>query len=157
MTRSELEQAARGRQTVEAKVRNSTEMMKIVGKIVELTTVYGKKEKEYPVVVIAEERSNSIIRVAPEDVLRVIGGQDAEKRMGTSGGEDTYIIRRRVSHKHWLVLHERAGVSQALYDGYVNEERGVVSLYIKEPYVRNVAGKLELSLSLIGGGRRDAV
>ena len=155
MTHSEIEQAAMKRQTVEARVRNSTDMTSIYGKIVEIMTVYS--DKEYPVVVIAEERSQAVVRVAPEDVIRVIGGQDAEKRRGAPSGEDTYIIRRRVSHRHWLVLHERAGVSQALYDGYVNEERGVVSLYIKEPYVRNAVGKFELSLSLIRGGARDAV
>jgi len=157
MTHSEIERAARLRQTVEAKVRNSTEMMKIVGKVTEITTVYGGKGEELPVVTIVQNGHNCAYRVAPEDVLRVVGGQDAEKRRGASGGEDTYIIRRRLSHKHWLVLHERNGVSQALYDGYVNEERGVVSLYIKEPYVRNAEGKFELSLSLIGGGERDAV
>lgn len=157
MTHSEIERAAMKRQTVEAKVRNSTEMMKIVGKITEITTVYGGKGEELPVVTIVQNGHNCAYRVAPEDILRVVGGQDAEKRRGASSGEDTYIIRRRLSSRHWLVLHERDGVSQALYDGYVNEERGVVSLYIKEPYVRNAEGKFELSLSLIGGGERDAV
>ena len=37
MTHSEIERAARARQTVEAKVRNSTEIMKIVGRITEIT------------------------------------------------------------------------------------------------------------------------
>jgi hypothetical protein len=159
MKYNEIERAAMKRQSVVAKVRNSTEMMEIVGKIEELTTVYGKGEKEFPVVVIVEERSNSIIRVAPEDVLRVIG---EDKPREKAANEIEYVNLGRVGNgEAFRILAMRNGLKVASYNGYMHEVEDKMVCYVKEIFggAEGIEGKIEIPFSEFRktGGRRDAV
>lgn len=159
MKYNEIERAAMKRQSVIAKVRNSTDMMEIVGKITGITTVYDDaRGRSFPVVTIVQAGYNCSYRVAPEDIVRVIG-EDKPREKATN--EIEYVNLGRVGNGDaFRILAMRGGVRVASYTGYMHEVEDKMMCYVKEVFGgADVEGKVEIPFSEFRktGGRRDAV
>ena len=154
MTHSEIERAAMKRQSVVAKVRNSTEMMEIVGKIQEITTAYDTRGRSFPVVSIVQTGYNCSYRVAPEDIVRVIGEDKTKKK---SDPEIEYVNLGRIGNGDaFRILATLGGVKVASYTGYMHEVEDKMMCYVKEVFGgANVEGKIEIPFSEFrrGGSR----
>ncbi len=157
MKYNEIERAALKRQSVVAKVRNSTEMMEIVGKITELSTAYDARGRSFPVVTIVQTGHNCQYRVAPEDIVRVIGEDKPKKE---AAPEIEYVNLGRIGNgEAFRILATRGGIKVASYTGYMHEVEDKMVCYIKEVFGgTKVEGKIEIPFSEFRrGGRRDAV
>lgn len=159
MKYNEIERAALKRQSVVAKIRNSTEMMEIVGKVTEMTTVYGGKGEELPVVTIVPTGYNCSYRVAPEDIIRVVGEESTKKE---AVQEIEYVNLGRVGNGDtFRILAMRNGLKVASYNGYMHEVEDKMVCYVKEIFggAEGIEGKIEIPFSEFRktGGRRDAV
>ena len=159
MKYNEIERAAMKRQSVVAKVRNSTEMMEIVGKISGITTAFDARGRSFPVVTIEQTGYNCSYRVAPEDIIRVVGEESHKKE---AVQEIEYVNLGRVGNgEEFRILATRGGVKVASYIGYMDETENKMRCYIKEvfPGAGKLEGKIELPFSEFRktGGRRDAV
>ena len=155
MTYSEIERAAIKRQSVVAKVRNSTDMMEVVGKIEGITTVFGARGEEYPVVTIVQPGYNCSYRVAPEDIVRVIG---EERREAKAAPEIEYVNLGRIGNgETFRIMATRAGAKIATYTGYMHDVEDKMMCYIKEVFggAGDLEGKIELPFSVFrrGGSR----
>lgn len=157
MTHSEIERAALKRQSVVAKVRNSTEMMEIVGKVTEMTTAYDDRGRSFPVVTVVQVGHNCQYRVAPEDIVRVVG----EERKKQAALEIEYVNLGRVGlGDTFRILAMRGGVRVASYTGYMHEVEDKMMCYIKEVFVGGIKleDKLEIPFSAFRrSGSRYAV
>lgn len=155
MKYNEIERAAMKRQSVVAKVRNSTEMMEIVGKISGITTVFDARGRSYPVVTIVQTGYNCSYRVAPEDIVRVIGEDKPRER--ASQEIEYYNLGRIGNGEHFRILAMRGGVKIASYTGIMHEVEDKMMCYIKEifPGAGKMEGKIELPFSEFrkGGAR----
>jgi hypothetical protein len=157
MTHSEIERAALKRQSVVAKVRNSTEMMEIVGKITEITTAYDARGRSFPVVSVVQNGHNCSYRVAPEDIVRVVG-EDTPAKKAEQGLE--YVNLGRIGNsEEFRILAMRGGVKVATYTGYMDETENKMRCYIKEvfPGSGELEGKIVLPFSEFRRGGRYAV
>lgn len=148
MTRSEIRRAAIQESVVVVRVRNSTEMMEIGGKITEITEVY-KNGKWYPVVVVKGLEGNGHYRVALEDVLRVV---EMKKARVEEKSDDVYSYQNlgRVGPEEFRVMCYKNGMKAALYSGYMHETSEIMRLYIKEMYVAGMPTKDQIALRLLG-------
>lgn len=158
MKYNEIERAAMKRQSVIAKLRNSTDMMEIVGKITGITTAFDARGRSFPVVTIVQTGYNCSYRVAPEDIVRVIG-EDKPREKATN--EIEYVNLGRVGNgEAFRILATRGGIKVASYTGYMHEVEDKMMCYLKEVFGgADVEGKVEIPFSEFRktGGRRDAV
>lgn len=158
MKYNEIERAAMKRQSVVAKIRNSTEMMEIVGKITGITTAFDARGRSFLVVTIVQTGYNCSYRVAPEDIVRVIG---EDKPREKAVNEIEYVNLGRVGNgEEFRILAMRGGVRVASYKGYMHEVEDKMMCYVKEVFGgADVEGKIEIPFSEFRktGGRRDAV
>ena len=151
MTHEEIEQAAKEGRVVVYKARNSTEIVEYRGRITETGNVY-KGGKTYPVVVVQDMRANSVTRVAPEDILRLAEVERSTSREKKAAPVEYVVLGHIAASNEYRVMAWRGGAKAALYSGRVREERGVMDLYIKEPYQGGMPGKDSISLSLLRNG-----
>lgn len=154
MTSSEIRRAAIQESIVAARVRNSTEMMEIRGRITEITEAY-KNGRWYPVVVVKDLEANSCYRVAPDDVLRVVETKKAraeEKFCRAEQPDDVYSYQNlgRVGPEEFRVMCYKNGMKAALYSGYMHETSEIMRLYIKEMYVAGMPTRDQIALRLLG-------
>lgn len=158
MKYNEIERAALKRQSVVAKVRNSTEMMEIMGKISGITTAFDARGRSFPVVTIVQTGYNCSYRVAPEDIIRVVGEGSPKKE---AVQEIEYVNLGRVGNgDEFRILATKGGVKVASYIGYMHEVEDKMTCYVREVFGgAQVEGKVELPFSEFRktGGRRDAV
>ena len=150
MTHSELVAAARGRKVVVARVRCSVEFIKIRGKVTALYDKYDKKGNAYPCVEIAEETSRSVYHCSPEDVIEVVGEQEARAK-AVAAAELEYVVLGRVVAEEFRVVAQRGGIKVGVYRGYLDEVADVMRLYSKEGYDEDLPGKTVVALSALGG------
>ena len=148
MTSSEIRRAAIQESVVVARVRNSTEMMEIRGRITEITEAY-KNGRWYPVVVVKDLEANSCYRVAPDDVLRVV---ETNKARAEEKSDDVYSYQNlgRVGPEEFRVMCYKNGMKAALYSGYMHETSEIMRLYIKEMYVAGMPTRDQIALRLLG-------
>ena len=154
MTSSEIRRAAIQESIVVARVRNSTEMMEIRGRICEITDAY-QNGKWYPVVVVKDLEANGHYRVAPDDVLRVVETKKAraeEKFCRAEQPDDVYSYQNlgRVGPEEFRVMCYKNGMKAALYSGYMHETSEIMRLYIKEMYVAGMPTQDQIALRLLG-------
>ena len=159
MKYNEIERAAMKRQSVVAKVRNSTEMMEIVGKVTGITTAFDARGRSFPVVTIVQTGYNCSYRVAPEDIIRVVG---EDKKAERASQEIEYVNLGRVGNGDtFRILAMRNGLKVASYNGYMHEVEDKMVCYVKEIFggAEGIEGKIEIPFSEFRktGGRRDAV
>lgn len=155
MTYNEIERAAMKQQSVVARIRNSTETMEIVGKVTGMTTEFGPRGKQYPVVTIVQPGYNCAYRVAPEDVIRVVG---SEKTEGRREQEIEYVNLGRINNGDaFRILATRNGIRVASYTGYMHEVEDKMMCYVKEIFggAEGIEGKVEIPFSEFrrGGSR----
>jgi hypothetical protein len=158
MTHSEIEQAAMKQQSVVARIRNSTEIMEIVGKVTGIATVFGPRGKQIPVVTIEHTGFHSAYRVAPEDVIRVVGQKvDAVRKES----EIEYVNLGRINNGDaFRILATRNGLRVASYTGYMHEVEDKMMCYIKEVFggAEGIENKVEIPFSEFRrGGTRYVV
>ena len=151
MTHEEIEQAAKEGRVVVYKARNSTEIAEYRGLITEITNVY-KNGRTYPVVVVQDMRANSVMRVAPEDIVRLAEVERSTSREKKEAPVEYVVLGYMAGSNEYRVMAWRGGTKAALYSGHMREERGVMDLYIKEPYQGGMPGKDSISLGLLRRG-----
>ena len=155
MTYNEIERAAMKQLSVVAKVRNSTEIMEIVGKVTGMATVFDSRGKQMPVVTIEHTGFHSAYRVAPEDVIRVVGQKVEANRKET---EIEYVNLGRIGNgEAFRILATRNGLRVASYTGYMHEVEDKMMCYIKEVFggAKGIEDKVEIPFSAFrrGGSR----
>lgn len=150
MTQQEIKQAATDGRVVIYKMRNSTEMREYRGRITQICEVY-KGGRSFPVVEVADMRANSVCRVAPEDILR-LAEEDGRAARERAELPIEYVVLGHLGTDEYRVMAWRGGAKAALYAGRVRDEKGVMDLYIKEPYQSGMPGKDRISLNLLRRG-----
>lgn len=159
MKYNEIERAAMKRQSVIAKVRNSTDMMEIVGKITGITTAFDARGRSFPVVTIVQTGYNCSYRVAPEDIIRVVGEDKPKPKMSQ---EIEYVNLGRIGNgEAFRILATRCGLKVAVYTGWMHEVEDKMICYIKEVFggAEGIEGKIEIPFTEFRktGGRHDAL
>lgn len=148
MTQDEIRQAAVEGRVVVFKVRSSTDTIEIRGRVREMGEVYRNGEI-HSTVSVEELGGRSTYRVTPWDILR-IEGAPAEKEKAEAAVE--YRVIGRAGSEEYRIMAYRGGSKAALYSGYADEERGMMRLYIKEPYLAGMPGRDRISLNLLRRG-----
>ena len=159
MKYNEIERCAMKRLSVVAKVRNSTEMMEIVGKISGITTAYDERGRSFPVVTIVQPGYNCSYRVAPEDIIRAVGEDKPRERVSQ---QIEYVNLGRIGNgEAFRILATRAGIKVATYTGYMHEVEDKMICYVKEVFsgAGEIEGKIEIPFTEFRktGGLHDAV
>ncbi|MBR0443668.1 MAG: hypothetical protein IIX15_04940 [Clostridia bacterium] len=154
MTQQEIRQAAMEHRVVVYRARCSTDISEYRGYISEIGEVYDEKAGVMvPVVVVSDLHANSRYRVAPEDIVRA--EQDKPRKVQDDVQEQVeYVVLGRMAQTgEYRVVAERGGRRLGLYRGYMDDEKGRMRLYIKEPYDKDAEGKVVVALSLLRGAR----
>ena len=149
-TREDLKHMAKEHIPVAVRYRSSTETCEGLGYVVGLGEEYRGSEA-YEIVTVQDLRANSVMRVRPEDVLRVA---DEVMVVGTARArEDAAMVYEVLdavgTGKAYSVIGYMDGAKAGLYYGYVDEENDKMRLFIKKPYMRGIPAKDEVALRLI--------
>lgn len=150
MTQQEIRQAAVEGRVVVFKVRNSTDTIEIRGRVREMGEVY-KDGQIHSTVSVEELGGRSNYRVSFWDILRIEGAPETAEKGKTEAAVE-YRVIGRVGSEEYRIMAYRGGSKAALYSGYADEERGMMRLYIKEPYLAGMPGRDRISLNLLRRG-----
>lgn len=155
MTQQEIRQAAMEHRVVVYRARCSTDISEYRGYITAINEEYDPKAGVMvPVVVVSDLHANSHCRVAPEDIVRVLEDKPRKVQDDQADAPVEYVVLGRMAETgEYRVVAERGGRRLGLYRGYIDDEKRLMRLYIKEPYDKSAEGKVVVALALLRGAR----